>query len=73
MLILNRVINPSSKLESVSWTRNTAYPLFTELTEKDLNVNRIYESMDKFHENMDLIMEDFYKISGEIPSFSSMI
>ena len=67
LLILNRVINPSSKLESVSWIRNTAYPLFTELTEKDLNVNRIYESMDKFHEKMDLIMEDFYKISGEVP------
>ena len=68
-VILNRIINPTSKLESVNWIKNTAYPLFTEINLEDLHVNRIYEAMDKLNENLNSIMEDFYMLGGETPKF----
>ena len=68
-VILNRIINPTSKLESVTWIKNTAYPLFTEINLEDLHVNRIYEAMDKLNENLNSIMEDFYMLGGETPKF----
>ena len=68
-VILNRIINPTSKLESVTWIKNTAYPLFTEINLEDLHVNRIYEAMDKLNENLNSIMEDFYMLGEETPKF----
>jgi len=68
-IILNRIIKPSSKMEAVGWIKETSFPYFCSLKEKDYHANRVYEAMDEVHDNLDDIMEEFYQLSGEKPLF----
>jgi len=68
-VMLNRIIKPSSKMEAIAWIKETSFPYFCSLKEKDYHANRVYEAMDEVHDNLDNIMEEFYKVSGEKPVF----
>lgn len=68
-VLLNRIIKPSSKLEAISRVKETSFPHFCSLKETDYHVNRVYEAMDEVYNNLDNIMEDFYRLSGEKPLF----
>jgi transposase len=68
-VLLNRVINPTSKLEAIDWIKDTVFPLFTSLDKEEFIVNRLYEAMDEVWENLSRIMEDFYHLSREKPVF----
>lgn len=68
-VMLNRIIKPSSKMEAISWVKETSFPYFCSLKGKDYHANRVYEAMDEVYDNLDNIMENFYKISGEKPVF----
>jgi len=67
-VILNRVIKPSSKMEAVEWIKETSFPHFCPLKDKDYHANRAYEAMDEVHHNFKNIMEDFYRLSNEKPT-----
>lgn len=64
-VILNRIIKPSSKMEAIGWIKETSFPHFCSLKEKDYHANRVYEAMDEVYDNLENIMEDFYQLSGE--------
>jgi len=66
-VILNRIIKPSSKMEAIGWIKETSFPHFCSLKEKDYQANRVYEAMDEVYDNLDNIMEEFYQLSGEKP------
>ena len=68
-VILNRIIKPSSKMEAIGWIKETSFPHFCSLGEKDYQANRVYEAMDEVHDNLEGIMEEFYQLSGEKPLF----
>lgn len=68
-IILNRIIKPSSKMEAIVWIKETSFPYFCSLKEKDYHANRVYEAMDEVHDNLDNIMEEFYQLPGEKPVF----
>ena len=68
-VILNRMIKPSSKLEAIEWIKETSFPHFCSLKEKDYQANRVYEAMDEVYDSLDNIMEDVYQLSGETPLF----
>ncbi len=60
-VILNRILDPRSKLGSVSWIKETSFPHLFGIDKKDLKVGQIYKSMDIFYKNMDRIMDNFFK------------
>ncbi len=68
-VLLNRILKPSSKMEAVAWIKDTSFPFFSSLSKKDYHHNRVYEAMDEVYENMEPIMEEFYKLSGGKPIF----
>ncbi|TKJ44735.1 hypothetical protein CEE34_10845 [Candidatus Aerophobetes bacterium Ae_b3a] len=68
-VMLNRIIRPSSKMEAIEWIKETSFPHFCPLKEKDYQANRVYEAMDKVYDDLDNIMEDFYQLSEEKPLF----
>lgn len=68
-VILNRIIKPSSKMEAIGWIKETSFPHFCSLKEKDYHANRVYEAMDEAHDNLEGIMEEFYQPRGEKPLF----
>lgn len=59
-IILNRIIDPKSKLGLSSW--RGIEKIFDI---KNNNVNRIYEAMDVFYNKIDTVMESFYKSGSE--------
>lgn len=60
-VILNRILEPRSKLGSISWIKKTAFPfIFKEEVEK-LTVNKIYEAMDILYKKMDKVLDNFFK------------
>ena len=67
-VILNRIIKPTSKMEAISWIKKTSFPYFFPLKDKDYHANRVYEAMDEVYDNLDGIMEEFYKLQGEKPT-----
>ena len=67
-VILNRIIKPSSKMEAVEWIKETSFPYFCPLKDKDYHANRVYEAMDELHHNLKNIMENFYRLSKEKPA-----
>ena len=67
-VILNRIIKPSSKMEAIGWIKETSFPYFFSLKDKDYHANRVYEAMDEVHDNLENIMENFYKLSKEKPT-----
>jgi hypothetical protein len=68
-VLLNRIIKPSSKMEAISWIKETAFVHFVSLKEKDYDANRVYEAMDEVGENLEGIMDDFYSLSLQKPVF----
>jgi len=69
-VMLNRVIKPSSnKMEAIGWVKESSFPYFCSLKEKDYHANRVYEAMDEVYDNLEGIMEEFYRLSGEKPVF----
>ena len=59
-IILNRIIDPKSKLGLSNW--RGIEKIFDI---KNNNVNRIYEAMDVFYNKIDNVMESFYKSGSE--------
>ena len=59
-IILNRIIEPRSKLGSVSWVKKTAFPILFGIEKNKLVVNQIYKAMDKLNERMDEVQENFF-------------
>ncbi|MFQ6052542.1 MAG: IS1634 family transposase [Methanosarcinales archaeon] len=68
-VLLNRLLKPSSKMEAISWIKGTVFPFFCSLRKKEYHPNRVYEAMDEVKDNMDGILEEFYKLSGGKPLF----
>ncbi len=68
-VLLNRIIRPSSKLQTVNWIKGNCYRFFCSLSEKDYTANEVYRAMDEVYENIDSIMEEFYRISEGKPVF----
>ncbi len=60
-LILNRIIEPRSKLGSVSWIKTTAFGHLFQITTHDLHVNEIYRAMDKLYDNTQKVLNEFFK------------
>lgn len=60
-VILNRILDPRSKLGSVDWIKETSFPFLFGIAKKNSIVNQIYKSMDVFYKNMNKIMESFFK------------
>lgn len=68
-VIVNRILDPRSKLGSVSWIKKTAFPFLFGVDKEDLKVNQIYKSMDIFYKNMEEVMENFFKENKEGTKF----
>ena len=66
-VILTRIIHPASKLEAIGWVKDTAFPHFCHLRQRDYHANRVYEAMDEVYEKLEAIMEDFYQLSPTTP------
>ena len=69
VVLLNRVLNPCSKLETVEWIKHTSFPFFTELSPEEYSANNVYSAMDEVYENREKIMDGFYKLGGGVPVF----
>ena len=63
-VLLNRILKPTSKMEAINWIKETVFPYFSSLRNKDYHANYVYEAMDEVYNNLDVIMEDFYKLCG---------
>lgn len=60
-VILNRILDPRSKLGSISWVKKTAFPFLFGIEKNKLVVNRIYEAMDILHNKMDKVLDSFFQ------------
>ena len=60
-VIMNRIIEPRSKLGSVSWVKKTAFPLLFNIEREKLNVNSIYRAMDILYKKIGKVLDEFYK------------
>ncbi|MGC9523802.1 MAG: IS1634 family transposase [Anaerolineae bacterium] len=65
MIILNRILEPKSKLGSLSWIIKTAIPGLFGIDENKLDVNSIYKAMDIFYQNIDKVMKRFNQSGKE--------
>jgi len=68
-VLLNRILKPSSKMEAIAWVKETSFPFFSSLKEKDYHHNCVYLGMDEVDEHISEIMDGFYKLSGGKPIF----
>ena len=68
-VLLNRILKPSSKMEAIAWIKDTSFPFFSSLKDKDYHHNFVYLAMDEVDENMEEITEGFYRLSGGKPMF----
>ncbi len=61
-VILNRIIDPRSKLATVEWIKEkTSFSLLTRTDENKLEVEKIYKSMDVFYKKKEEVMNNFFK------------
>ena len=60
-VVLNRILDPRSKLGAVSWVKETAFPYLFGIERNKLVVNSIYKAMDKLYERMEGVLENFFK------------
>jgi transposase len=60
-VILNRILLPRSKLGSISWVKNTAFPFLSGLDKTKLCVSRIYKAMDCLSRRLDKVLDNFWK------------
>jgi len=68
-VLLNRILKPSSKMGAIAWIKDTSFPFFSSLKDKDYHHNFVYLAMDEVDENMEGIEEGFYRLSGGKPMF----
>jgi len=59
-VILNRILDPRSKLGSVSWVKKTIFPYLFGVEKNKLVVSSIYKAMDKLYKGMEKVLEDFF-------------
>jgi len=62
-VILNRMLEPRSKLGSVSWLKKTVFPLLFGIEKNKLVVNPIYKAMDILYGRMDKVLDNFFKMN----------
>ena len=60
-IILNRTLEPRSKLGSVSWLKKTAFSLLWGIEEKKLVVSQVYKAQDYLHQRMGEVLDNFFK------------
>ncbi len=60
-VILNRILEPRSKLGSVSWVKKTAFPILFGIEKNKLSVNSIYKAMDILCRRMDKVLDNFFQ------------
>jgi len=60
-VILNRILDPRSKLGSVSWVKTTAFSLLFGIEKHRLGVNQIYQAMDLLYQRMDKVLDNFFQ------------
>lgn len=60
-IMLNRILEPRSKLGSVSWIKKTAFPILFEIDKNKLVVNQVYKAMDILHKRMGKILDNFFQ------------
>lgn len=68
-IIINRILDPRSKLGSVEWIKKSAFGHMFGISGKKLVVNQIYKSMDVFHKRIDKVMDEFFKDNQEGTNF----
>ena len=60
-VILNRILEPRSKLAGVSWVKRTAFPLLFGIDKNKLVVNQVYKAMDILYQRMDEVLDNFFQ------------
>ncbi|MEI6157814.1 MAG: IS1634 family transposase, partial [Atribacterota bacterium] len=60
-VILNRILDPRSKLGSVTWVKRTAFPFLGGIEKETLMVNEIYQAMDALYDRMEEVFDRFGK------------
>lgn len=60
-VILNRILEPRSKLGSVSWVKRTAFPILFGIDKNKLVVNQVYKAMDILYKRMEDVLDNFFK------------
>lgn len=60
-VILNRILEPRSKLGSVSWVKKTAFPILFGIEKKKLVVNQIYKAMDILYKRLEEVEGNFFR------------
>lgn len=68
-VLLNRILKPTSKLEAIRWIKDTVFPHFSSLKDKEYHESRVYEAMDEVYDNLPGIMEEFYHLLEGKPLF----
>lgn len=58
-VIMNRILNPRSKLGYTSWIKNTAFPVLFGMEKKKLVVSQVYKAMDVLFRRMDEVLDAF--------------
>ena len=59
-MILNRILEPRSKLGSVSWVKKTSFPVLFGIDKNKLVVNQVYKAMDILYKKMDSVLDSFF-------------
>ena len=60
-MILNRILEPRSKLGSVSWVKKTSFPVLFGIDKNKLVVNQVYKAMDILYKKMDSVLDSFFQ------------
>lgn len=58
-IIINRIVNPRSKLATVSWLKGTAFSKICGLNADRLRVNKLYQAMDVLYRHLDQVLDNF--------------
>jgi len=66
-VILNRILEPRSKLGSISWVKRTVFPILFGMDKNKLIVNQIYRAMDILYKNMDKVLDNFFQSNKKQP------
>jgi transposase len=60
-VILNRILEPRSKLGSVSWIKRTAFPFLFGIEKEKLVVNKVYKAMDILYRRLKDVLNKFFE------------
>ena len=60
-VILNRILEPRSKLGSVSWVKRTVFPFLFGINKNRLVVNQVYKAMDILYKKQGEVLDRFFQ------------